>query len=310
MADTAESFLASWQQLSIDDRKKGVAAFTKELQVEQATSKELTATGCPSTVFSGIQLSSYYITFYYYPTMHWTLDRTPDDDTYWVGIFQVNASDKDYISYQYIKKTAQGSYKIGKVTKTIASHELFDEYELRIFKGSQRLKAETNKLRGVVNIALTDPFASNSSELLTVLASIKPDAETLDFIRAIENPATAVRGDFSLEDLCGQWNSIAPHQQQMLLPILEQSCLPDAITQAGPKHLDWPEPKIRFADIGLMEAADNTDIRLMEAANIGPDKIVLTVTLDYAYTYVYPQVYVQQEIPKPKAWMGMYYPRR
>ncbi len=187
----------------------------------------------------------------------------------------------------------------------MASQNRYDEFELRIFQGNQRLKAETNKLRGVINIAPTDPFASNSSKLLADLASIKPDAETLDFINAIENPTGAFQGQFSLEDSYKQWDSFTPYQQQLIFPILEHGCLPDEITNAGPKHLDWPEPNIRFTDLGesqFLKAADNP--------GAGPDKIVLTITLNGAYTYVYPQVYVQQEIPKSNAWMGMYYPQR
>ncbi len=96
MADKVGVFLASWQQLSGDDRKKAIAAFTKQPKV-QATLKEPKTSTCPSTVYSGIQLSSYYSYLYYYPTMHWTLDRTPEDDTYWVGFFKTDAKDTDYI---------------------------------------------------------------------------------------------------------------------------------------------------------------------------------------------------------------------
>ena len=111
MADTVGSFLASWQQLSIDDRKKSLANFTKQPKarlVAATLEKTIATTVCPSTVYNGVQLSSYYSYFYYYPTMHWTLDRTPDDDSYWVGIFKEDAKDTEYITYQYVKKNSSG----------------------------------------------------------------------------------------------------------------------------------------------------------------------------------------------------------
>lgn len=308
MADKVGLFLSSWQQLGIDDRKKGLSAFIKQPQAQAATLKETKAiTACPSTVYSGVQLSSYYSSFYYYPTMHWSLDRTPDDDTYWVGIFKGDAKNTDYIAYQYIKKTAQGSYYVGKLSTTtgvtVASLHL-DEFELRIFKGQQRLQAETNKLRGVIDVSPTDSFASNASDLLVELDSKQPDAETLDFICAIEDSRNgAFDGVPSLIDVHEVWNSFTSHQQQLLFPILEQGSLPDEITKPGPQHLDWPEPKIRFAGLGesFLETADESNT---------PDKIVLTITLNESYTYAYPQVYVKQEIPRPNAWMGMYYTQR
>ncbi len=295
MANQVGGFLASWQQLSIDERKKSIAAFAKQTR-GHASLKNSTATQCPSTVYSGIQLSSYYNYLYYYPTMHWSLNRTPLDDTYWVGIFRKDASDDDYIAYEWIEKTARGSYKIGKLdTKAgMASKERFEEFELRIFRGNQRLKAESNTLRGMVNIAPTNPFAPQASESL--LEYIEPDAETVDFIKAIENPTSEFQG---LDNSHKEWDSFSPQQKQLLLPILKQSILPDDTAKAGLK-LKKPGPKTCFADKGIsLSAVENPDL--------GPDKIVLTITLDSAYTYVYPQVNVQQEIPKSKAWMGMYY---
>ena len=159
----------------------------------------------------------------------------------------------------------------------------------------------------MINISPSDPFASDASDWLADLEYKRPDAETLNFIHALKDMKIgALKGPSSLEDSYKQWDKFTPHQQQLLFPILEQSSLPDEITKAGPKHLDWPEPKTRFAGLGKSPFLKATD--MPEYA--GPDKIVLTITLNFSYTYVYPQVYVKQEIPKSRAWMGMYYPLR
>ena len=114
------------QKISNDDKKNCLATFTTKVQptkvatirpeaitevqpvaitkVQPATINEVqpviestaAATACPSAVYKGVHLSSCYSNLYYYPTMHWTLDKTPDTDNYWVGIFKEGASDKDY----------------------------------------------------------------------------------------------------------------------------------------------------------------------------------------------------------------------
>ena len=268
------------------------------------------ATACPSTVYKGVHLTPYYSYLYYYPTMRWNLNKTPDSENYWVGIFKKGASDGDYITYQYLKKTAQGSYKVGLLATTfgMSGSKCYEEYELRIFDGQQRLKAETNKLRGVINAAPTDPFASDASSLL-VDQSKQLDAETASFIRAIEEWKEDASGDIaggSLENINTQWGGFTSHQQQLLFPVLEQASLPDEITKPGPKELDHPEPKISFPGLGdskFTVAAEPTDPK-------APDQIVLNITLDKSYTYLYPLVNVQKEVPYNNAWMGMYYPKR
>ena len=156
MADKIGEFLTSWQQLGSDEKAKGIAAFTVQSQVED-TKRELKTTTksdeFSSKVYDGIQLYSYYSYLYYYPTMHWSLDKTPDTDDYWVGIYEKGAADDKYLAYQWVKKAAQSSYYIGKLSTTVGpgvkSTNRSEEYELRIFKGDyQRLDAATNVLRG------------------------------------------------------------------------------------------------------------------------------------------------------------------
>jgi len=105
-------------------------------------------------VYDGIQLYSYYSYLYYYPTMHWSLDKTPETNDYWVGVYKKGAADNEYLTYQWVKKTAQGSYYIGKLNTTAgeASQYRSEEFELRIFKGNyQRLDAATNILGASVS---------------------------------------------------------------------------------------------------------------------------------------------------------------
>ena len=100
MADRVEVFLASWQQLSNDDKTKSLAAFAKQPQVQATKRDSKATTECLSTVYDGVQLYSYYSYLYYYPTMHWSLDKTPETDDYWVGIYKKGAADDQYLTYQ------------------------------------------------------------------------------------------------------------------------------------------------------------------------------------------------------------------
>ena len=312
MADKIGEFLTSWQQLGSDDKAKGLAAFKIQPQV-QDTDLELKKTTksdeFSSKVYDGIQLYSYYSYLYYYPTMHWSLDKTPDTDDYWVGIYETGAADDKYLDYQWVRKAAQSSYYIGKLSTTVGpglqSTNRSEDYELRIFKGDyQRLDAVTNVLRGRILTAPSDPFSPDAYQVLSSIESKQLDGETRDFIRAIETPSVSP-GELHLEPLKKVWNSFAPFQQQLLLPILEQDSLPDEIKKPSPKALDYPEPKICFPQLGKTKGLKEAD----DPAK-GPSEIVLTITLNQSYTYIYPVVDVKQVVPTKYAWMGMYYTQR
>ena len=316
MADKIGEFLTSWQQLGSDDKAKGIAAFTMQSRVKD-TKRELKTTTkldeFSSKVYDGIQLYSYYSYLYYYPTMHWSLDKTPDTDDYWVGIYEKGAADDKYLAYQWVKKAAQSSYYIGKLSTTVGpgvkSTNRSEEYELRIFKGDyQRLDAATNVLRGRILNAPCNPTSPDAYQVFASIESKQLDEETRDFIHAVKtaNSTTgAFPGKLNLEDLQKTWNSFATFQQQLLFPILEQDSLPDEIKKPGPKALDYPEPKIRFPQLGKTKG-------LKEAENPakGPNEIVLTITLNRSNTYIYPVVDVEQVVPTKNAWMGMYYTQR
>ena len=316
MADKIGEFLTSWQQLGSDDKAKGIAAFKIQPQVQDTNLQLKTTTKSDEfslKVYDGIQLYSNYSYLYYYPTMHWSLDKTPDTDDYWVGIYEKEADDDKYLAYQWVKKAAQGSYNIGQLSTTdgpgVESTNRSEDYELRIFNGGyQRLDAETNVLRGRILNAPSDPSSPDAYRVFASIESKQLDGETRDFIRAVEMAkAGASPGKLSLdlEHLKKLWNSFAPFQQQLLFPILEQDSLPDEIKKPGPKALDCPEPKIRFPQLGKTKGLKEADDPVK-----GPNKIVLTITLNRSYTSIYPVVDVEKVVPTKNAWMGMYYTQR
>ena len=240
--------------------------------------------------------------------MHWALDRTPETDDYWVGIFKRGAGDKDYITHRYIGKTAQGSHHIGILSRFggLESIDRYDEFELHIFKGAyQRVDAETNILRGRVLSPPSNPLAGNGERATVDLPPVEP--EIRDFIQAIEASLTGrvtTRDRLDLDELRKCWDEFTYEQQQLLYPILEQDCLPDEIKRPGPKDLSRPEPKLLYANLGETKpllAADNPAS--------APNTIVLNITIDHSYTYVYPVVNTCQFIPAKYAYLGVFIPR-
>lgn len=319
-SNDALGFLCSWQQLTARDKAEGLNFFAAKLEgkAPQRTSavSEKHAQASLTTTYGGVQLYSYYSYLYYYPTMSWDLDRTPETDDYWVGIYRKGAQDNNYITYQWLKKTAQSSYKIGKLSTTtgIKSRERSEEFELRLFKGHmQRVDAVTNILRGTITDAPTDPDMT-SQTFIAEGKELDLDPGISDIIAAVEKFES--RGilvgeadpSSSMQDLRKQWDTFTPLQKQLLLPVLEQDALPDRIKKPGPKALDRPEPKLCFPNLGNVKAPQ---LRLAEDPNDeAPEKIVLTLTLNECWTYIYPVVDVVQGVPAKNAWMGMYYSQR
>ena len=89
--DEVADFFSSCQQLSPENKAKGLVAFAKR-QPHATTSTHATSlaavtttpvkSSAPTTTYDGVQLYSYYSYLYYYPTIHWNLDRTPETDDY------------------------------------------------------------------------------------------------------------------------------------------------------------------------------------------------------------------------------------
>ena len=310
-------FLCSWQQLSAEHKAEGFDVFTTKQKEDalQLTSKIFSAASesAPTKTFDDVQLYSYYSYLYYYPTMSWFLDRTPETDDYWVGIYPKGAKDNEYITYQWLKKTAQGSYYIGKLSTTAGkeSRDRWDEFELRLFKGDyQFVDAVTNVLWGTIDHAPTDPDDPNYASKMAIVEGEELDPGTREVIEAVQkfefrdNLAQGKNLSSSLEELRKQWNVFTQSQQQLLLPVLEQEALPDRIKKPDPKDLDRPEPKMCFPNLGKAEAPS---AKYMATA---PETIVLTISLKYSYTYIYPMVNVVRGLPEERAWMGVYRSKR
>lgn len=324
------SFLSLWQQLSDEDKAKGLVAFSKPDQCGQPPPLPISITPRPlttaashheyetplssSATFGGVQLSCSTYQLFYYPTIHWNLDRIPETDDYWIGIYKRGASNDQYINYQWLNKTAQGSYYIGLLSSTgeIESSEHGDEFELRLFKGGyQRVDAETNVLRAKILVAPTNP---DELTLNDFTVDVKPlQSETREFIKAIQNAqscvcacGTSVARDevSSFQDVQHQWDKFSPLQQQLLYPSLAQ---PYQIRKSGPKALDRPEPKVLLSSIAKNVHLSDGDRN--DSDDI-PQKIVLTITLNKCYTYIYPVVNVTEAVPFKDAYIGIYHTQR
>ena len=313
MANEVQDYLSSWKQLSFDDKNQLLSTLEQGNLNEAVRLKHVSklpekAVG-QDQIYQGIKLSCYYSYLYYYPTMHWTLDRTPETGNYWVGLFRKDASDSDYLTYQWVGKAAQGSYRVGEIKRTYGNLEMgyyLDEYELRIFRGITRLNfAKTNKLRGSVVIAPVDRMESATKEAFK-FEQIETDQTKDSFLQAIESKANAIGFQISKEDLFKKWNSFTPMQKQLLYPLLKHSSFPDEKRNPAPKlTTDLPEPKSLFSD------PDKAAKFVVEHSKAdAPTEIVLNITLGDSYTYVYPKVEVTEAVGTKYAFMGLYRTQR
>ena len=250
-------------------------------------------------IFTDIQLYPYCSSLYYYPTIHWSLDKTPDTDDYWVGLYDKDEKDdKKYLAYQWIYKAAQGSYKVGKLKTTASKYgsNRFEEYEVRIFKhGYQRLDAKSNVLRGIVNHLPTNPFTPGAKKLSNKKRG-QSDKTLENFLVGIQGDTTTNSTFSSNEDALKKWSGFTPNEKHLMFPILEQDALPDMIKKADDRGTDRLEPNLHFADLGHVDDYSET-----------PSQIVLAITLDYSYAYIYPEIEVENEVPSEEAWLGVYH---
>ena len=323
--NSGNTFLAGWNQLDDTSKNKLLQTLQDDplfqpqvpLQIENALQIENEAYISPQVkkiaadihsieakahnIFTDIQLYPYCSSLYYYPTIHWSLDKTPDTDDYWVRLYDKDEKDnKQYLAYQWIHKAAQGSYKVGKLKTTASKYgsNRFEEYEVRIFKhGYQRLHAQSNVLRGIVNHLPANPFTPGAKKLSSQKRG-QSDKELESFLVGIQGDTTT--GTFSSpEDTVNKiWNGFTPNEKSLMFPILEQDTLPDVIKKADNKGTDRPEPNLHFNDHNKLGVDDCSET---------PSQIVLTITLDYSYAYVYPEINVEDGVPSEKAWLGVYH---
>ena len=326
VADKVQTLISGWKQLNDQDRLEFFKSLNnatnsnnkRECEADEVTDDFETARTYGTNVYDNIELYSYYSYLYYYPTMHWHLDKTPDTNDYWVGIYREGESDdKNYLTYQWIRKSAQGSYKVGKLKSTAGkeSRKRFEKFELRIFKGDyKRVDAVTNKLHGVVHSPAVEAFENEESsaknperaeytpplepKLQAFILSLETAVETSN---VNEKPFESVQ--YSQEDLKRLWSQFDWQEQQLLLPILEQDSLPDYIKKPGLQLDDQLEPKVLYPDLG------NKPTLTQALSAREPSQITLTITLDYSYTYVYPVVNTKSALSGKWSWLGLYYPK-
>ena len=95
MANKVQDFLSSWKKLSLCDKNQLLSALKQSdlneaVELKSASKfpdKAAGPTSIEDQVYDGVKLYSYYSYLYYYPTMHWSLNRSPETDDYWVGMF-------------------------------------------------------------------------------------------------------------------------------------------------------------------------------------------------------------------------------
>ena len=313
MANEVQDFLSSWKQFGLDDKNQLLSTLTQgdlnEAVGLKSASKLSDEAAGQDQVYKGVKLSCHSSYLYYYPTMHWSLDRPPEMDKYWVGIFRKDASDSDYLTYQWVGKEAQGSYKVGEIKCTHGNLEMgyyMDEYELRIFRGNTRLNfAKTNEMRGSVVVAPTDPLPIAENEAFE-FKQLETDGAKDSFLQAIEaaDEAKVIGSLIPKEDFHKKWNNFTPAQKQLLYPVLKHSSFPDEKRKPAPKlSTDWPEPKVLFSDLGKVAKLEHPEAD-------APTEIVLNITLGDSYTYVYPKVEVTETVGSKYAFMGLYHTQR
>ena len=315
MANEVQDFISSWKQFSLNDKNQLLSALKKgnlneAVELKSASKLSDEAAGLKSLedqVYDGVKLSSYYNYLYYYPTMYWSLDRTPDTNNYWVGMFREGASNSDYVAWQWVQ-AAQGSYYAGEIKRTYGNLDVgyyLDQYELRIFKGDTRLPAKTNVMRGSIIVAPTDVLTS--TEVGLEFKQLETDEAKDSFMQAIESfdEAAVIGSQISKEDFHKKWNSLAPMQKQLLHPVLKHSSFPDEKKNPAPKLItNRPEPKVLFPNLGKVPQLEHSEAD-------PPTKIVLNIVLqEDSYIYVYPKVTVTETVGSKCAYMGMYYTQR
>lgn len=320
MANEVQDFLSSWKQLSTYDKDQLLSTLQQSdlneaVEVKSASKlshkpAELTSDG--NKIYDGVKLSSYYSYLYYYPTMNWTLDRPPETDDYWVGMFREGAPDYDYVAWQWVGEVAHGSYYVGQIVHTHGNLEAgyyMDQYELRIFRGATRLTfAKTNEMRGSVIIAPTDAL-DLSTDVASEFKLLETDGMKDGFMKAIEclDETEVNESQISKEDFPKKWNSFTPMQKQLLYPVLKHSSFPDEKKNPPPGQFMLIGQSQKFCFLGKAPQ----QLKHAEADTSAPTEIVLNITLlQDSYTYVYPRVKVTETVGINYAYMGMYYTQR
>ena len=243
---------------------------------------------------------------YYYPAMHWNLDKTPDSEDYWIGIYERGAPDDKYIAHHWIGKVAKGSFRIGKLATTAGKvgTNRTDVFELRMFNGSQRcVQAKTNNLVGSVLCTAVIPYSGKSLKTEEELQA-KEVTETASYVQQTfdeseeTKEAAEDQSDGGFMDKLK--NAFSFLEKGKLLHRFEQEFLSDEITEKD-DGIDRPEPKDEYADLGKSTSSQQPPITAD-----APSEIVLEISLNYSNMYVYPMLHTTAATEQKKAWFGVY----
>ena len=245
---------------------------------------------------------------YYYPTMHWSMDKTPDSEDYWIGIYEKGAPDDKYIAHHWIGMVAKGSFRVGKLETTAGKMgtNRTEVFELRMFNGSQRcVQAKTNNLVGAVLCTAVNPYSGKSLKTEEELCT-KKVSETDSYIQQVFDEsseeiqvAAEDQSDGGFMDKVKNFFSF--HEKGKLMHRLEQEFLSDEITKKD-DSVDQREPKDEYGDLGKSATSSKHPPTTADT----PAEIVLEISLNYSSIYVYSMLHTTTATEQKKAWFGMY----
>ena len=289
-------FLSSWNELRSEDKAEALREFEfKPLPQFQPPSPTASATEPPEDstqeTRDGIQLYSYYSYLCYYPTIRWKLDKNPETDDYWIGVYEAGAANNEYTAYLWIGRAAEGSYDVGCLNTAAGkqSNERRDKFELRLFNGDcQITDVETNTLLGNVLHAHTRDILEvrppvTVEEPRTFFTDIRPFVQQSGDVTP--KPWASLRGM-----LLHLWDELWSSEQQHLYPFLEHYSHSNSVR--NPENR--PEPKLCFGSCSKKIFGPY--------ATTYPQ---LTFGTTHSFAYIYPAVNVIEAIPSAYAYIGL-----
>ena len=249
---------------------------------------------------------------YYYPTMHWSMDKTPDSEDYWIGIYERGAPDDKYIAHHWISRVAKGKHRIGKLETTAGKvgTNRTDVFELRMFNGSRRcLQARTNNLVGAVLCTAVNPYSGKSLKTEEQLCAKEAvEVASSSYIQqAFDESGSTKDGEDQTDGFMDKLkNKFSSLEKGKIIHRLEQEFLSSEVTEKD-DGVDRPEPKDEFVDLGKSTSSKQQldETGTLTAAD-APAEIVLEISLNYSNMYVYPMLRTTAGIPQNKSWFGVY----
>ena len=263
-------------------------------------------------VYENVHLFSGSSYLYYYPAMQWSMDKSPDGDDYWIGMYEKGAANDDYLAHHWIGKVASGSYKVGRLKTTAGKvgTNRFDVFELRMFNGTRRcLKTKSNNLVGAVLSKALNPY-SCQWQLTEEEIDSKQITKTLpEDYESVDKPDNSDEDkDESFVDKLKE-TFVSRREEGKLSHLLEQKFLSDEITDKGEEIVSRNEPKYEFPNLGkvaLSKEQPSPESASESVAVDAPTKIVLEISLKYCIMYIDPTLNTAAKITQNEAWFGVY----